>query len=475
MSRPDHERRRAYLELLNIPYCPCRATKTQARFLLDRHREVLYGGAAGGGKSVAMLMAALQFIEVPGYSAIIFRPSLTDLKLPSGLISVSHEWLSGRATWNGDTNTWTFPNGARLQFGYLATASDKYRYQGAEFQYIGFDELTQFREEDYIYLFSRLRGPSDPKNPLSRVPLRMRCTTNPGGPGHDWVRARFIAPYYDTLAGAPADPDRRFHPARIIDNPHLDVDAYIKNLSELSVVERERLLNGDWDIRPDGGIFRRDWFTLINPADVPGGLELLRSWDLAATADRPGADPDWTVGALIGRDERTGIYYLLDIVRLRGTALEVEQTIQATAERDGRDVKVIIEEEGGSAGKAISLHYRTQVLEPYSVRFERPTGDKPTRAQPTASKAEAGLLHVVRGRWLDDFLDEIEIFPLGRHDDQVDALTQGVNWLAAHGQTPLVAPICIPRSYEYGQDVIPRWLEGGPYDDDDDVIDLGGC
>ncbi len=472
--RPDDDRRRACFELLDIPYCPCRPTKTQAGFLLDQHREVLYGGAAGGGKSVAMLMAAVQFIEVPGYSAIIFRPSLTDLKLPSGLISVSHNWFSGHAPWNGDTNTWTFPNGARLQFGYLDNASDKYRYAGAEFQFVGFDELTQFREEDYLFLFSRLRGPSDANNPLSRVPVRMRATTNPGGRGHDWVRARFIAPYLETLAGAPQDPDRPFHPARITDNPHLDIAAYEKSLAELPIVERERLLNGDWDIRPDGGVFRRDWFTLINPPDIPDRLEKLRSWDLAATAARPDNNPDWTVGALIGRDARTGIYYLLDIVRLRGTAREVEQVVRATAERDGQAVQIIIEEEGGSSGKAISLHYRTEVLEPYSVRFERPTGDKTARAQPAASKAEGGLLHVVRGRWTDEFLDEIELFPNSRHDDQVDALTQGINWLAAHGQTPLPpAPICIPKSYEYGEAVIPAWLDD--YHDDDDVIDLGGC
>ena len=251
-------RRRAALELLAIPYCPVRPTPTQARFLLDRGREALYGGAAGGGKSIALLMAALQFIEVPDYAAIIFRRTLRDLSLPSGLIPVAQSWLSGHARWSGDDHTWHFPNGARLAFGYLDTTNDPYRYQGAEFQYIGFDELTQFPEPSYRYLFSRLRGPSSPDRPLSQVPLRMRATTNPGGQGHNWVRARFIAP-------RPADthttrPERSFHPARLTDNSHLDRDTYTQSLGELPSLQRAQLLNGDWNIRPTDGLFKREWF-----------------------------------------------------------------------------------------------------------------------------------------------------------------------------------------------------------------------
>ena len=190
-DRGERERRkRALLELLTIPFCPFTPTATQAHFLFDVGREALYGGAAGGGKSIAMLMAALQFTGIPDYAAIVFRRSLSDLQLPSGLISVSQGWLAGQVRWSSDEHTWRFPSGARLVFGYLDRDADKYRYQGAEFQFIGFDELTQFPEESYRYLFSRLRGPSDPGRALSEVPLRMRATTNPGGEGHDWVRAR---------------------------------------------------------------------------------------------------------------------------------------------------------------------------------------------------------------------------------------------------------------------------------------------
>ncbi len=156
------DRRRAALELLNIPYCPLTPTKVQVRFLLDMTREVLYGGAAGGAKSTAMFMAALQYVEIPGYAAIVFRRRLSDLMLPSGLIPVAHSWLTGHARWSGEEHTWHFPSGARLVFGYLDHVADMYRYQGAEFQFIGFDELTQFPEAPYRYLFSRLRGPSDP-------------------------------------------------------------------------------------------------------------------------------------------------------------------------------------------------------------------------------------------------------------------------------------------------------------------------
>jgi hypothetical protein len=173
-------------------------------------------------------------------------------------------------------------------------------------------------------------------------------------------------------AGGPI-PERRFHPARLADNPHLDAAAYAANLAELPVVERERLLRGDWDIRPDGGVFRRAWFTIINPGDVPSGLELVRSWDLAATAARPDTDPDYTVGVIIGRDERPGIYHLLDIVRLRGTAPEVEQVGRATAARDGQRVKIIIEEAGGSVRHPSASRRATGTVRPSSPPGSRTT------------------------------------------------------------------------------------------------------
>ena len=159
-----------------IPHTP---TVRQALFLSLPVTEALYGGAAGGGKSDALLMAALQFVDVPGYAALLLRRSYADLALPGAIMDRSKEWLRGTAArWHEPTKTWTFPSGATLSFGYLEAEQDKYRYQGAEFQFCGFDELTQFSETQYRYLFSRLR-----KSPGLAVPLRMRAASNPGGQG----------------------------------------------------------------------------------------------------------------------------------------------------------------------------------------------------------------------------------------------------------------------------------------------------
>ena len=122
-------------------------------------REVLFGGATGGGKSSALLMGALQFFDVPGYAALILRTTSQALTLPDGLVPRSHQWLANTgATWNEQKKTWASECGATLTFGYLEGPRDKYRYASSAYQFIGFEELTEFRkEEDYTFLFSRLR------------------------------------------------------------------------------------------------------------------------------------------------------------------------------------------------------------------------------------------------------------------------------------------------------------------------------
>jgi hypothetical protein len=193
--------------------------------------EALYGGAAGGGKSDALLMGALKFVHVPSFSALLLRRTYADLSLPGAIMDRAHTWLRGSAaTWNDVKKRWTFPSGATIQFGYLDTANDRYRYQSSEFQYIGFDELTQFDEVSYRYLFSRLRRRVD-----IEVPLRMRAATNPGGIGHDWVKARFI------------DGASRFVSARLEDNPHADQAGYRTSLGELDTVTRRQLEEGRWE------------------------------------------------------------------------------------------------------------------------------------------------------------------------------------------------------------------------------------
>jgi hypothetical protein len=221
----------------------------------DEPDEALYGGAAGGGKSDALLLAALQYVDVPGYAAILFRRTLTDLALEGALIPRSKEWLSHTdAVWHEQKKQWSFPSGATIQFAYLKDADSKYRYQGAEFQFIGFDELTQFPEEDYTYLFSRLRRPliedwmpeslQEQKRQLAKVPLRMRGASNPGGRGHRWVKRRFI----DVATRG----KRIFIPARLDDNPYIDKRAYEVSLEQLDHQTRLQLRHGDWTARGPG-------------------------------------------------------------------------------------------------------------------------------------------------------------------------------------------------------------------------------
>lgn len=228
---------------------PHEPSPKQRQFLALDCLEAFYGGAAGGGKSEALLMAALQFVHVPGYSALILRKDTQRLQLAGGLIPRSLEWFSGRdATWNANRRQWTFPTSgppATITFGYLAHPLDKYRYGSSEFQFIAFDELTEFSEEDYLFLFSRLRKVKE-----LPVPLRMRSASNPGGVGHVWVKQRFVS--------QESGDGRAFIPARIADNPGLDQDEYRHSLSHLPSVLRERLMNGDWSVQEEG-LFRADW------------------------------------------------------------------------------------------------------------------------------------------------------------------------------------------------------------------------
>lgn len=218
-----------------VPQAP---TPKQAEFLALDVREALYGGAAGGGKSSALLMGALQHVHIPGYSALILRRTFRDLNQPDAIMQRSHEWLRGTpAKWNDRDKRWTFPSGATLTFGYCQNHADVYQYQGAALQFLGVDELTQWEERTYRYLLSRLRRPKDPENPLSKVPLRARAGANPGGIGHKWVGKRFIES---------TNPEHRFVPALLDDNPHLDAEAYIAQLDELDENTRRQLRYGHW-------------------------------------------------------------------------------------------------------------------------------------------------------------------------------------------------------------------------------------
>lgn len=395
-------------------YIPHYPTKRQTVFLLCNNiSEVMYGGAAGGGKSDALLMAALQYVDTPGYRALILRRTFADLALPGAIMDRAYEWLSPtEAVFNSQEKTWTFPSGATLTFGYLEHEKHKFRYQSAEFQFIGFDELTQFTETQYTYLFSRLRRLKD-----ASVPLRMRSATNPGGSGHVWVKKRFI----DT----PNTSERVFVPAKLDDNPHLDRVEYVKSLDKLDIVTRQRLKDGNWDVSESGGILRREWFPIVDylpPKDE--FLRWVRYWDLAGTEpSSANPDPDYTVGLKAGL-HNSGKIYGSHLVRVRANSGDVEKLIKKTAEADGYDVDIIIEQEPGSSGKAVIENYQLRVLPGYTVRGDKSTGSKLDRVRPASAFCEGGHFPLLNASWNEDFLEEVNMFTGdGKlHDDQVDTL-----------------------------------------------------
>ncbi len=376
--------------------------------------EVLFGGAAGPGKSSALLMAALQYVEIPHYSALILRRTYRDLALPGALMDRSKEWLmDSDARWNEIQHCWTFPSGAKLQMGYLESETDKYRYQGAEFIGIFPDEETQFTETQYTYLASRLRRPEG-----FPVPLRLWGASNPGGLGHAWVKQRFI------VEGEKYS--RVFIPAKLQDNPHIDQVTYTKNLQKLDATTRKQLLEGSWDAVA-GKMFNRTWFKIIEKSQVPSEIFKVRYWDLASTEPAKGKDPDWSAGAKIGI--LNGQYYIFDLQHFQKTPKGTADKIRDIAVLDGREQEIWMEEEGGSSGKIAADYYAREILPGYMFRSERPTGSKEVRAGPFSTAAENGNVFLVRGDWINAFLNEAEAFPEGEHDDQIDACSGAVNIL----------------------------------------------
>jgi predicted phage terminase large subunit-like protein len=413
LSEPQRRHLSAVLGSDDVPYCPLRPTPKQWAFLWTNAREAFYGGAAGPGKSTALLMAALQHANVPGYAALLLRRTYPELAQPGGLIPKSHDWLDDHpeVRWNEGRKQWRFPSGASLTFGYLATEEDWRRYQGGEYQFVGFDELTSFTQRQYARLLSRLRRPSE--GPLSRVPLRARSASNPGGPGHDWVRLRFVHE-------ATRLPDAVYMPALFRENPHLDVDEYVRSLAEagLTMAEVARLMEGDWEVADEGVVMQRWWFRVVD--EPPPAVASVRAWDLAATEARPGEDPDYTVGLRLDANQDGG-FTIRDIQRARLGPGGVEELIRGTAYADGPAVPIRIEQEPGASGKSVVDHYVRTVLRGFSVSAARATGDKVVRARPAAAAAEHGLVRIVAGPWLEDFLREAAAFPEAAHDDQVDA------------------------------------------------------
>ena len=437
-------------------YCPNIPTTKQLAFLLCPRLEFFFGGAAGPGKTEALLMSALQYVDHPHYRALLLRRTFRQLNQSNSIMNRARQQLANTdAVWNTTDKRITFPSGATLTFGNLDSDEDVFQYDSSEFQYIGFDELTSFTERQYTYLFSRLRTTKN--NPVA---LRMRSASNPGNRGHDWVKARFM------IGQSPASlrkefPERFFLSARIEDNPHLRREEYVAALANLDAVRRRQLLEGDWEVTPSGNLFRREWFEIVDewPREVSG---IVRAWDDAATRD----GGDWTVGVLMAR-ARTGIFYVIDVVRRQGSPLDVErlkaQTAKTDADLTAKRAVVLLQQEPGAAGKSFIDAQMRGPLCGFNVKVENPTGDKYTRALPMSSAAQAGNIKLVRGRWNRDFVDELEQAgpdpKLYDHDDQWDAAASAFNHLASNVSEFGWRSV---RELEYRPPYDPRYPEDNP-------------
>jgi len=216
----------------------------QAKFCGKGEYEVLYGGAAGGGKTDCLLICATRNAKNPSSRSLILRRTFPQLQEIIDRAWRYYPHLGGE--YRATEHRWHFPSGATVQIGHMQHENDKYNYQGKEFTFVGFDELTQFSETQYLYLHSRVRSTDPSIRPM------VRSTTNPGGIGHYWVKARFIdvCPPLETYVDPKTGLTRSFVPGRVYDNPTLiDNDPlYIRRLEALPEVEKQRLLFGVWDI-----------------------------------------------------------------------------------------------------------------------------------------------------------------------------------------------------------------------------------
>lgn len=414
----------------------------QSDFMACGAYEALFGGASGPGKSSALLALPLRWIGVAEFRALLLRRTFPELQ--RSLIEKSRTlYPAGGGSYNEQTKVWRFPSGAVIEFGHLEHDHDVHNYQSAEYQFIGFDELTTFSEHQYTYMLSRARSSSG-------IPIRIRAATNPGGSGHDWVFRRW-APWLDPGCSVKAKGgqvlryentddgerwsaqgplSRVFFPARVTDNPHLmkSDPGYLERLKGLDPVTRAQLLNGDWLARPAAGAyFKRDWLT-VTQARASSAARRVRYWDRAATEAHKGSDPDYTVGLLVAHEN--GVFTVEDMVRLRGGPGTVEATIKQTAMIDPPGTMIGIEQDPGQAGK-VEAHYYVRELAGHNVRCFPVTRDKITRAQPASAQAERGNIRLVSGPWIAPLLSELEAFPEANHDDIVDALSGAINALTS--------------------------------------------
>jgi len=427
----------------------------QEQALRSRANICIFGGAAGGGKTYALLLDPLRYINTPGFFALVLRSTYKQVFMPGALWDEAcgmYPYVKGVP--NKSSHSFIFPSGARIEFSYLELESDKMTYDGAQICCLEFDQLEHYSESQFWYMLIRNRSTCGVKpyvratcNPLpdswlSRL-LEWWINQETGYPipersgvvrwfirqGNDIIWADSKRELLDQV-----EPDSgivptsfTFIPSSVHDNKillHKD-PGYLSRLLSLPLIERERFLLGNWKIKSGAGkVFNRAWFQIVDAAPA-GGVDC-RFWDFAGTEkELKSGDPDYA--AAVKMRFVNGIFYVLDAQRARKNIIDTERDFENLAGQDaqvsaqsGSSYVLRWEIEPGSMSHLASANLAKKVsgLDAHGVI---PQGDKVTRAKPFASQAEAGNVKLVRGCWNEDYLDHLHNQPDIKHDDLMDA------------------------------------------------------
>jgi predicted phage terminase large subunit-like protein len=425
----------------------------QEAFLATSADIAIMGGAVFGGKTWSLTVEPLRHIDNPGFTFVAFRRTTPEIRNPGGMWDESLKYypLFG-AEPRSATLDWLFPSGARGKMAGLQYDTDVLAWKGAQVALLLFDQLEEFSEQQFFYMLSRNRSTCG-----VRPYVRASCNPDPdswlagflswwidqatgyaiaerSGVVRWFVRVQDVIHWADSRGALVAEfpglgefaTSVTFVRASLHDN-RIGVAAdpgYEAKIRAMSYVEQERLLGGNWKIRPAAGlVFNRAWFELVEAA--PAAATRLRAWDKAATA---GAG-DWTAG--VKMSQAGPLFYVEDVAHGQWSAHDRETVIRQTAEADGLATRVAIEQEGGSGGKE-SAEATVRRLAGYAATAYPSTGSKVERANPFAAQCQAGNVKLVRGPWNEAYLKELHAFPTkGVPDDQVDASSLAFGRLTA--------------------------------------------
>ncbi len=438
----------------------------QEMFLATSADICIYGGAAGGGKTFGLLLEPLRHKNNKNFNAVIFRKDYTQVTAPGGLWDSSRTiycYVKGCFPLKTPKLHWIFKSGATINFAHLGNDEDCLSWQGSQVTMIGFDELTHFSEYQFFYMLSRNRTDSG-------VAPYVRATCNPDA--DSWV-AEFIKWWIDQDTGYPL-PERSgkvrwmarlneviywfdtrqgaidaaiengmdyekavimaksvtFIASTLQDNKILmkNDPGYMANLMALALVERERLLFGNWKIKAAAGLmFKRTKVNMLEvlPTDV---ILWARGWDLAATSEDEDGEPAYTAGVLIGK-RKNGRYIVADVINRRLDSAEVRELIKMTCIADkakyGR-VITRLPQDPGQAGKAQAQSF-LKFLSGFAVKILPESGDKVTRAEPFSAQwlglegMDKGNVDILAADWNEMYFNQLESFPQSQFKDMVDA------------------------------------------------------